>query len=123
MLYFYPERTRVAAALFTSAAFELDSDKDVVRRITTLLDLITLYSLREPRLRRSLLVLFSKLKLADITTENESIISLLESILYKSFTFDVLDTDKLYYENLFSEILDITGFNYNIYLTFIYEAD
>jgi hypothetical protein len=113
----------VAAALFTPATFELGSDEDVARRMAILIDLITLYSLREPRPRRSLPALFSELKLADVTAEDESIISLLESTLYKSPIFDVLDTDKLYYENLLSEILDITGFNYNIYLTPIYEMN
>jgi hypothetical protein len=55
--------------------------------------------------------------------KNKSIINLSESTLYKSPIFDVLNTDKLYYENLLPEILDITGFNYNIYLTLIYEID
>jgi hypothetical protein len=88
-----------------------------------LLDLITLCLLRKPRPRRSLLASFSELKLADITAKNESIISLLESTFCKSPTSDVLNTDKLYHENLLPEILDITGFNHDIYLTPAYEAD
>jgi hypothetical protein len=123
VLHFHPERTRVAAALFTPAVFELGSNKDIARRVTTLTDLITLYSLREPRPRRNLPASFDELKLADMTAEDESAMSLSESTLHKSPSSDVLYTDKFYHENFLPEILDITGLNHNTCPTPTYEVN
>jgi hypothetical protein len=110
VLHFHPERTRVAAALFAPAAFELGSDEDVARRVATLTDLIALCSLREPRPRRSLPASFSELKLADVTAEDESAMSSSESTLCESPTSDVLHTD-------------MTGLNHSTCPTPTHEVD
>jgi hypothetical protein len=123
VLHFHPERTRVAAALFAPAAFELGSDEDVARRVATLTDLIALCSLREPRPRRSLPASFSELKLADVTAEDEPAMSSSEGTLCESPTSDVLDTDTLCHENLLPEILDMTGLNHSTCPTPTYEVD
>jgi hypothetical protein len=44
--HFLAQRARLTSTLFAPPTFELGSDKDVARRVTTLIDLIALCPLR-----------------------------------------------------------------------------
>jgi hypothetical protein len=87
-----------------------------------LINLITLYSLREPRPRGSLPA-SGKLKLADIKVKNKSVISLSDGTLYEIFSLDIINIDDVCHENFLFEILDIDELNESTYLTSTHEID